>query len=131
MNKFAYAYAFGREEPPELPDNWLDKLKNGPCVMFRGGILGSIGKVVGGVVGTLTGSDAAKKQEKAMREANAIAQQQAKTAQEQINAANAKSPDIDTIKSESASGLGSTMLTGAEGVTLGGGNRKKKTLLGG
>lgn len=131
MNKFAYAYAFGREEPPELPDNWLDKLKNGPRVMFRGGILGSIGKVVGGVVGTLTGSDAAKKQEKAMREANAIAQQQADMAQQQINAANAKSPDIDTIKSDNASGLGSTMLTGTEGVTLGGSNKKKKTLLGG
>ena len=128
MNKFAYAYAFGREEPPKLPDDWKEKLK---YVMFRGGILGSIGKVVGGVVGTLTGSDAAKKQEKAMREANVIAQQQTKTAQEQINAANAKSPDIDTIKSGNASGLGSTMLTGAEGVTLGGSNKKKKTLLGG
>lgn len=128
MNKFAYAYAFGREEPPKLPDDWKEKLKH---VMFRGGILGSVGKVVGGVVGTLTGSDAAKKQEKALREANAIAQQQTKTAQEQINAANAKSPDIDTIKSGNASGLGSTMLTGVGDVTLGGNNKKKKTLLGG
>lgn len=128
MKKFAYAYAFGREEPPRLPDDWKEKLRH---VMFRGGILGSIGNVVGGVVGALTGSDASKKQEKAMKEANAIAQQQAKTAQEQLRAANAKSPDVDTIKTENASGLGSTMLTGAEGATLGSSNKRKKTLLGG
>lgn len=85
----------------------------------------------GSIVGAVTGADAAKKQEKAMREANAIAQQQAETAQQQINAANARSPDVDTIKSDNASGLGSTMLTGAEGVTLGGNQKKKKTLLGG
>lgn len=96
-----------------------------------GGIIGKTLGTVGGVVGSLTGSTAAKKQAEAMKKANAIARQQAKTAQEQINAANAKSPDIDTIKSENASGLGSTMLTGAEGVTLGGSNKKKKTLLGG
>ena len=96
-----------------------------------GGIIGKTLGAVGGVVGSLTGSTAAQKQAEAMKKANAIAQQQAKTAQEQINAANAKSPDIDTIKSENASGLGSTMLTGAEGVTLGGSNKKKKTLLGG
>ena len=66
-----------------------------------------------------------------MREANAIAQQQANLAQQQINAANAKNPDIDTIKSENASGLGPTMLTGADGVTLGSSQKNKKTLLGG
>ena len=96
-----------------------------------GGIIGSILKPVGSIVGSLTGSSAAKKQEKAMKEANAIAQQQAKTAQEQLRAANAKSPDVDTIKTENASGLGSTMLTGAEGATLGSSNKRKKTLLGG
>ncbi len=125
MNKFAYAYAFGREEPPKLPDDWKEKLKH---VMFRGGILGAIGSVVGSLTGS---SSAAKKQAKAMEEANAIAQKQAQTAQEQINAANAKSPDIDTIKSENASGLGSTMLTGADGATLGSSNKRRKTLLGG
>lgn len=96
-----------------------------------GGIIGSILKPVGSIVGSLTGSSAAKKQERAMKEANAIAQQQAKTAQEQLRAANAKSPDVDTIKTENASGLGSTMLTGAEGATLGSSNKRKKTLLGG
>lgn len=100
-------------------------------LLHKGGILGGIGNLVGGVVGALTGSDSAKKQEKAMKEANAIAQQQAKTAQEQLNAANAKTPDVDTIKTENASGLGSTMLTGSGGVTLGSENKRKKTLLGG
>ena len=90
-----------------------------------------MGGVVKSVTGILTGSSASKKQERAMREANAIAQQQANLAQQQINAANAKNPDIDTIKSENISGLGSTMLTGADGVTLSSGRMKKKTLLGG
>lgn len=98
-------------------------------VCNKGG--GKGGGLIGSVVGALTGSSSAKKQEKAMKEANAIAQQQAKTAQEQLRAANAKSPDVDTIKTENASGLGSTMLTGAEGATLGSSNKRKKTLLGG
>lgn len=98
-------------------------------VCNKGG--GKGGGLIGSVVGALTGSSSAKKQERAMKEANAIAQQRAKTAQEQINVANAKSPDVDTIKSENASGLGSTMLTGAEGATLGSSNKRKKTLLGG
>ncbi len=98
-------------------------------VCNKGG--GKGGGLIGSVVGALTGSSSAKKQERAMKEANAIAQQQAKTTQEQLRAVNAKSPDVDTIKSENTSGLGSTMLTGAEGATLGSSNKRKKTLLGG
>ena len=100
-----------------------------------GGIIGSILKPVTSVVGAVTGASsaekAAKKQAEEMKRANAIAQQQAKTAEEQLRAANAKSPDVDTIKTENASGLGSTMLTGAEGTTLGASNKRRKTLLGG
>ena len=90
----------------------------------------AVTKPVGSVLGSLTGADAAKAQEKAMRQAEEAARQQAAAAEQQMNAANAKSPDIDTIKAENASGLGSTMLTGSEGVALGEGSRKKKTLLG-
>ena len=94
-----------------------------------GKIFKGVGKAVGSVVGSLTGADAAKEQAKAMREANAIAQQQAQTAQQQINAANAKEPDIDTIKSGNT-GQSATMLTGPAGALIDE-NKKKKTLLGG
>lgn len=96
---------------------------------FRG-VGKAVGKAVGSVVGSLTGADAAKEQAKAMREANAIAQQQAQTAQQQINAANAKEPDVDTIKSGNT-GTSATMLTGAAGASVDDANKKKKTLLGG
>ena len=95
-----------------------------------GKIFKGVGKAVGSVVGSLTGADAAKEQAKAMREANAIAQQQAQTAQQQINAANAKEPDVDTIKSGNT-GTSATMLTGAAGASVDDANKKKKTLLGG
>lgn len=86
--------------------------------------------VAKGVVGTLTGADAAKAQEKAMRQAQEAARQQAEMAEQQMNAANAKTPDIDAIKAANAAGVGSTMLTGSEGVVLGEGSKRKKTLLG-
>lgn len=95
-----------------------------------GKIFKGVGKAVGSVVGSLTGADAAKEQAKAMREANAITQQQAQTAQQQINAANAKEPDVDTIKSGNT-GTSATMLTGAAGASVDDANKKKKTLLGG
>lgn len=87
-------------------------------------------KGVTGVVGALTGATAAKAQEKAMRQAQEAARQQAEMAEQQMNAANAKTPDIDAIKAGNAAGVGSTMLTGTEGVSLGEGNKKRKTLLG-
>ena len=95
-----------------------------------GQIFKGVGKAVGSVVGSLTGADAVKEQARAMREANAIAQQQAQTAQQQINAANAKEPDVDTIKSGNT-GTSATMLTGAAGASVDDANKKKKTLLGG
>ena len=95
-----------------------------------GKIFKGVGKAVGSVVGSLTGADAAKEQAKAIRDANAIAQQQAQTAQQQINAANAKEPDVDTIKSGNT-GTSATMLTGAAGASVDDANKKKKTLLGG
>lgn len=109
--------------------------------LYKGGGLGGVFKsakkvvkgVTGaakGVVGTLTGATAAKAQEKAMRQAQEAARQQAEMAEQQMNAANAKMPDIDAIKAANAAGVGSTMLTGSEGVALGEGSKKKKTLLG-
>lgn len=78
----------------------------------------------------ITGADAAKKQEKAMKRANQIAAEQARLAEQQLNAANAKSPDFDSIKAGNLSGLGSTMLTGSSGVELDKNQKRKKTLLG-
>ena len=101
--------------------------------LLKGGIgklIKKVTKPVSGVVGALTGATAAKSQEKAMRQAQEAARQQAEMAEQQLNAANAKSPDIDAIKVENASGVGSTMLTGSDGVSLGEGSKKKKTLLG-
>lgn len=89
-----------------------------------------MGGAVKSVVGAITGSSAAKKQEKAMKRANQIATEQARLAEQQLNAANAKSPDIDSIKTGNMSGLGSTMLTGSAGVELDKNQKRKKTLLG-
>lgn len=95
-----------------------------------GKIFKGVGKAVGSVVGSLTGASSVSKQVKAMKEANAIAEKQAAVAQQQINAANAKEPDVETIKAEN-SGSSATMLTGAAGAQVDEANKKKKTLLGG
>ena len=95
-----------------------------------GKIIKSVGNAVGGVLGGMTGSSAYKKQAKAMKEANRIAQAQAKQAEQQINAANAKTPDIDTIRADNAEGVGTTMLTGAGGAEVDETNKKRRTLLG-
>lgn len=94
------------------------------------GAVKGVTNVAKGVVGSLTGATAAKAQEKAMRQAQEAARQQAEAAEQQLNAANARSPDFDAIKVANAAGVGSTMLTGSEGVSLGEGSKKKKTLLG-
>lgn len=68
-------------------------------------------------------------QVKAAKEANRIAREQAQQAEREMNKANAKEPDIDSIKSEN-SNVSSTLLTGAGGVDLLDNQKKKKTLLG-
>ena len=95
-----------------------------------GSIFKGVGNLVSGVVGGITGSSAYKKQAKAMKEANRIAQEQAKKAEQQINAANAKEPDIDTIRADNENQVGSTMLTGAGGAEVDETNKKRRTLLG-
>lgn len=116
-----------------LPNRFNGDGGDGSRRFYKGGIGGFLKKVtkpVSSVVGALTGADAAKAQEKAMRQAQEAARQQAEMAEQQMNAANAKTPDIDAIKAANAAGVGSTMLTGSEGVVLGEGSKRKKTLLG-
>ena len=90
----------------------------------------ALGKAVGYVTGTTQAAESAKKQAKAMKEANRIAEEQAKMAQQQVNDANAKAPDIDAIRAGNAGGIGTTMLTGAGGAEVDETNKKKRTLLG-
>lgn len=100
-----------------------------------GGVVSSIGKAVGSIVGSVTGANASTKaQEKAAAQAEARAAEQAELAKQEINRANAKSPDMGSLvdRAAAASKLGAqgTILTGTDGVdekslTLG-----KKTLLG-
>ena len=87
-------------------------------------------KAVGYLTGTTQAAESAKKQVKAMEEANRIAQDQAKKAEMQINEANARTPDIDAIAAGNAGGIGTTMLTGAGGMEVDETNKKKRTLLG-
>jgi hypothetical protein len=94
--------------------------------VFRG-----VGKFVGSTMSTLMGT-------KSIVDAQKAATQQAyqqsvasyNQAQQQINAANAKEPDVDTIKADNT-GSSATMLAGASGSTVDEAMKKKKTLLGG
>lgn len=92
-----------------------------------------MGKVFKSVTSILTGgsSDIAKAQEKATKRAAEQAERSYRLQQEELNRANAKEPDIDTIRSDNASGISSTMLTGPEGIDLDDSKKKRKTLLGG
>lgn len=92
-----------------------------------------MGKIFSGVTSILTGgaNDAAKAQEKAAKRAAEQAERSYRLQQEEINKANAKEPDVDTIRTENASGISSTMLTGPDGVDLDDSKKKRKTLLGG
>lgn len=92
-----------------------------------------MGKVFKSVTSILTGgaNDAAKAQEKAAKRAAEQAERSYQLQQEEINKANAKEPDVDTIRTENVSGISSTMLTGPDGVDLDDSKKKRKTLLGG
>ncbi len=75
-------------------------------------------------------------QKKAMRSAEAIAEKQKKQAEREFNRANAKTPDLAGImasnkRAEGAAGVGSTMLTGPQGVSQDALSLGKNTLLGG
>lgn len=101
-----------------------------------GGVVESIGNAVGSIVGTVTGANSqAKAQEKAAKQAAKTAAEQAELQKQEINRANAKSPDMGTLleRAQASSKVGAqgTILTGSDGVdnndlTLG-----KTTLLGG
>lgn len=101
-----------------------------------GAVLGTLsGGVLGGVVGSTfdQGRAAQKEAEKVAAENRAAAAKQADLADQAMNKANAKSPDVTAAlaasKQSALSGLAGTMLTGTAGATdnllLG-----KKTLLG-
>jgi len=90
--------------------------------------------VAGTAYSIYSGERAAKKQEEAQRDAKAAALKAEKQADEQINAANRKTPNTQTIMDRASqmgkSGPASTILTGNKGVdpntlTLG-----RNTLLG-
>lgn len=91
-----------------------------------------MGKTMSKMTFGLLGTDTTA-QEKAAKEANRIARDQMKRAEEESNKANAREPDVDAIKSENASGISSTMLSGVNGVSADDldSSKKKKTLLGG
>lgn len=87
----------------------------------------TMSKLTFGLLGTDTSA-----QEKAAKKSYQLQEQQAKLAEEANNKANAREPDIDAIKNENASGIGSTMLSGVGGVDADSldSSKKKKTLLG-
>lgn len=100
-----------------------------------GGAVSSIGNVVGGLVGGITGANAQiKAQEKAAKQAEARAQQQAELQRQELNKANAKTPDMGSLldRASAASKLGAqgTILTGSQGVDDDSLLLGKKSLLG-
>lgn len=74
----------------------------------------------------------ASAQARAAKKANELYETQMKKQEEELNKANAKEPDIDTIQTENAQGISSTMLSGVGGVSDDEltSNKKRKTLLG-
>ena len=100
------------------------------------GAMESIGNAVGGLVGSITGAnDQIRAQERAAKQAELRAAKDAELRKQEINRANAKTPDISGFmdQAQAASKLGAqgTILTGPGGVdendlTLG-----KNVLLGG
>ena len=94
------------------------------------GIVKKAVKAVTGALG-LGGSSQAKAQERALKQAQEAAEKQAYLAQQSINAANAKTPDVEGMKNDNkVGGIGSTMLTGVKGAEVADKNKNKKTLLG-
>ena len=91
-----------------------------------------MGKTMSKLTFGLLGTDTTA-QEKAAKKSYELNAQQAKLQEEANNKANAREPDVDTIKSDNASGLSSTMLSGVGGVSSDelDASKKKKTLLGG
>lgn len=79
--------------------------------------------------------EAMRKQEQAQKEALDIQKRQAKAAEQNINRANRKQPDVAEISQQSQAmagqGGGSTMLTGPQGVNPNELALGKSTLLGG
>lgn len=79
--------------------------------------------------------EAMRKQEEAQKQALDIQKKQAATAEQNINRANRKQPDVAAISQQSQAmagqGGGSTMLTGPQGVNPNELSLGKSTLLGG
>lgn len=94
--------------------------------------MGIVKKAVKAVTGALGfGSDSqAKAQERALKQAQEAAEKQAYLAQQSLNAANAKTPEVEAMRNENKTGAGSTMLTGVSGASVKDKNKDKKTLLG-
>jgi len=90
---------------------------------------------VGTAYSIYSGERASKKQDQAQRQAQATAIKQEKLADEAVNAANRKAPDVSAMLSNAAqmgmSGPASTLLTGAGGVDPNSLALGKNTLLGG
>lgn len=92
--------------------------------------MGAVRKIVGAVTGSNAAEKAAKAQEEAMRRQAEQMRLQQQKAEEAMRLANAKMPDIDAIKIGNSANIGTTLLTGSEGLSLGEDLKKKKTLLG-
>ena len=100
-----------------------------------GGVVSSIGKAVGSIVGAATGAQVnTKAQERAAAQAEKRAAEQAELQKQEINRANAKSPDmgslVDRAAASSKLGAQGTILTGSQGVDEGDLLLGKKSLLG-
>lgn len=99
----------------------------------------SVGAVFGGPLGYFIGDSydsakqAQKDQEQAAAEAKAAAAKQADLADQAMNKANAKSPDVGAMLTANSkqSGVSSTMLTSPSGVANNNLTLGKTTLLGG
>lgn len=106
---------------------------------MSGGISATTMMAAAAVAGTAysiyNGERASSAQDKAQQQAQAAAKQQQTLAEQQMNKANAKSPDTAGITSQlqqsAKGGQGSTMLTGPLGVDQSTLSLNKSTLLGG
>jgi len=95
------------------------------------GVTAAVAAVVGTSYAVYSGERAANEQERAMKKQEKTAATQANLADMANNKANRKTPNIAAIMQGNKSGVGSTMLTGPQGVDPGALTLGRNTLLGG
>lgn len=94
------------------------------------GVTAAVAATVGTSYGIYSGERAASTQKDAMKKQDKVAAEQANLADQANNKANRKTPNIAAIMQGNKSGVGSTMLTGPQGIAPSALTLGRNTLLG-